>query len=643
STDSLGVRTGLWTNWSRGSVFGWTLTLVQSDANLLIALISFCVTLVGARLWRIVCFTLHFSYSNNSPCDAIYHQRQVLLRNSSDAMNGVADFARLFCAWRLIGKHVWTRSLPLLVLSIFWLASWTVASVFSSQVSSAMGNEVLLLSEHCGFVYVTSVNATTYDEALLFTWLYQYLESSTNYAEQCYGSDDSNLVGCDTFVHRNLPYNITTTAECPFDKNICLDDNSTIVLDSGLVDSREDFGLNTPDGQQFQIRMRVECAPIRTEGYTTNFNLSDDRSYTQYWYGPSGGNFTYEWTNDELWELRKLAIQSANFDVAQTNDDYNIDVFSVYSNNGTLNASEALGSEFDPITELTITNADLSLFFISANQILYLEEVLDPLFRATTQLSEGYSFYFSDQPASPLACSSQQQICVPTGSGSDCTPLLGVYDVFPAAKGLIEDRSASYRNSFDWLLNDFHLNGMTIYQIVKVMSSSALEAKQSLTSGFQPGLPDNQWQIEVERWFQINLAAWQYLFISLATGPGISSIPGSFISTPGNTEEEVLCRNQKITSAAYTSFSMFALLLIFIFGVISIATSYLLPHCIYHYRRRLYESLEWRIHHPLQLQRLAHEELGAGTWSKTAMFVPIAGPDDTLAGLDVSDPSAPKF
>lgn len=130
---------------------------------------------------------------------------------------------------------------------------------------------------------------------------------------------------CNIFVRQEIPYNITTDGPCPFDESICLDNNSTVILDTGLIDSRDDFGLNTPDNQRLQVRMKAECAPIRTEGYTTTFNLSADRSYTQYWYGASGANFTYEWSNDERWEFLQLVDQALNIDVAQTNDDYNIE------------------------------------------------------------------------------------------------------------------------------------------------------------------------------------------------------------------------------------------------------------------------------------------------------------------------------
>jgi hypothetical protein len=41
------VHTGFWTNWSRGTVYGPTLTLSRSDADIFIAFIAFFVAWGG--------------------------------------------------------------------------------------------------------------------------------------------------------------------------------------------------------------------------------------------------------------------------------------------------------------------------------------------------------------------------------------------------------------------------------------------------------------------------------------------------------------------------------------------------------------------------------------------------------------------
>lgn len=56
-------------------------------------------------------------------------------------------------------------------------------------------------------------------------------------------------------------------------------------------------------------------------------------------------------------------------------------------------------------------------------------------------------------------------------------------------------------------------------------------------------------------------------------------------------------------------------------------------------RKPRYSRLEWSVNDFLQLQRLAHEEIGFGTWDGCAgdSTVPVTDKDETLAVLDMSD------
>lgn len=53
------VHLGLWTDWSRGAVFGRTLTMTRGNANLLIAFTASFVAIVATRFWRILCLAIH--------------------------------------------------------------------------------------------------------------------------------------------------------------------------------------------------------------------------------------------------------------------------------------------------------------------------------------------------------------------------------------------------------------------------------------------------------------------------------------------------------------------------------------------------------------------------------------------------------
>jgi hypothetical protein len=56
-----------------------------------------------------------------------------------------------------------------------------------------------------------------------------------------------------------------------------------------------------------------------------------------------------------------------------------------------------------------------------------------------------------------------------------------------------------------------------------------------------------------------------------------------------------------------------------------------------------YAYAEWQAGSTLQLQRLAHESLGVGTWSNATGSVPVTAPGDALAVLDTSEYRHPRL
>lgn len=56
-----------------------------------------------------------------------------------------------------------------------------------------------------------------------------------------------------------------------------------------------------------------------------------------------------------------------------------------------------------------------------------------------------------------------------------------------------------------------------------------------------------------------------------------------------------------------------------------------------HNQRLRYAYAEWQAGSILQIQRLAHEGLGVGTWSNANGTVPVTKGDEKLAALDVSE------
>lgn len=296
------IYTGVWTDWSHNRIIGSTLTTTRAHGNLLIAFLSLFVAVVGTSFWRICCFVLHYLYSTEVPRDAMYHQRQSVLRNAANATTGITALFQVLSAWREAHPKIsYRRILPLLLFSCFILTAFGVASTFSSRLSTIAGNAVLISNNNCGFMYGLA-NPNFTDFATVFNrYIAQKTTSNAHYAEQCYPKDHA-IEGCSTFIQQRLSTTVTADAPCPFSDNICKSRNANIILDTGLMDSHYHLGLNAPINRRYQVRLVLQAAPLKTEGYKqfdrTDSTLKDP--YARYYYGTFTNNglfyanFTYQ-------------------------------------------------------------------------------------------------------------------------------------------------------------------------------------------------------------------------------------------------------------------------------------------------------------------------------------------------------------
>lgn len=306
------IVTGFWTNWSRGLVFGQTLTLTRRDGDLLIAFIALFVTIVGTSFWRIVCFGLHTTFSTDSTRDGVYHQRQAILRNSANGASGLCRFASAMWAWRNRDSKPFRRIGPLIVFTTLFIFAFGVASGFSSKVSTGVGNEVLIQTPDFGI----SVGKNLTWAQTLKIWYPLYSRtvlSHSTYAQQCY-TNDTSTANCNKYVKPRLDARIQRNASCPFDADMCKLPDQNVLLDTGLLDFNDDFGVNLPPKWRFQYRQTMHCAPIVTDGYKEAFPEKNETWYgdedrtwkkpahTVYYYGQAPfenvTNATYEYQTD---------------------------------------------------------------------------------------------------------------------------------------------------------------------------------------------------------------------------------------------------------------------------------------------------------------------------------------------------------
>ncbi len=301
-----------------------------------------------------------------------------------------------------------------------------------------------------------------------------------------------------------------------------------------------------------------------------------------------------------------------------------------------------------PIPELNRTDADVSLFLLAQNAIYYDTPVSDPFFSANIKNplpgvgnSDNRTTYQADIYVTALGCADQHQFCNP--SNNKCTPLTG----FGLTNKTFDTLAFNTRQSATaWRLLT-QLMYINIYSSVYGRGSSALRASETLSELEQVGLPNHQWQIEVDSWVAVGMAKLQQLIVQYATGP--PTVPGnSFTLKPPTAEWRAMCDAQKIRSSdGTTSFSVVGVTIILALGAFLILLNLFLDLLVGFIQQKFnwgdHKRLQWVIDEKLQLQRLAYEEAGQGTWTGGASTVPVMRMEDRI-GIPMNiDKTHPKL
>lgn len=483
-------------------------------------------------------------------------------------------------------------------------------------------------------------------------------------------TNDTHTDGCNLYIKPRLPLISKRGVPCPFGDNICKLDDDNLIMDTGLLDSLEHLGINTSPQNRFQFRMVYTCAPLKTQGYMSDYNDTEYGAIKRYKYGAVANvrqvnNFTFELPVDHAY-LPGDNTSSANIPRLE----YQLGMEKHY---GTPNETLLPGvNEWAPIDALRVIDADVHLLFMSAPEIHYAGPVKDPWFSAqkgTSELHEKdskaqFSAWVQDEPLGVMACTQQVQYCNPNlPEGQRCEPLRGVID--PRASDRVKDLFPN-KDQFavlKWADSLWSYGVYTISATVGFVGASALRARFGLSYGYSAALPDNQWQLEAEHWIKGTLSSLQDVFVEAANG--IPEVLEDFRQPP--TAEETMaqnmCVNQKIVSTNYSSFNVLGLSIILVLGILIIAFDMGLEPTVAWWQRRkyakllsqnesyaaetndhsLYGALEWSQTSILQLQRLAQEEAGYGVWSGCDKDVPTTEPEQLLAAFDMRNLTHPKL
>lgn len=253
--------------------------------------------------------------TNVGPHDAIFYQQQAVLKNSNTAFGAAWSFAKVSFAWRRHARSKWwqlwkSRTVFFVVLGLTIGAIFSVASIFSSRVTSAAGNHFLISSPGCGYWRFNSTN----DTGALYNYDLKVLNESIatqSYVNDCYGTDNSKKPQCHTYPVPEISWNTTQNASCPFEPQTCaLSPTMAVQLDTGLLNSHEIFGLNAEESQRVNVRKIATCAPLHLTPYVTTVNKTVGQmwidEFVQIYIGDLGAglpgmNWTYEYNLHAAW------------------------------------------------------------------------------------------------------------------------------------------------------------------------------------------------------------------------------------------------------------------------------------------------------------------------------------------------------
>ncbi|KAE8349837.1 hypothetical protein BDV28DRAFT_52778 [Aspergillus coremiiformis] len=609
------IYTGVWINWSHGLFRGATLTLPQEYAGLLTAFLAIFVSFAGTMMWRIICFIIHQAWTTppSKKRDFVHYTRQVILRNSGSGAAAAWAFTSL--AWTAGRKtpHALLRILPLVLIALLNVAVFGVSGVFTSYVTKVPGNTTIILGPRCGGYAVPPDLGST---AIFLSKALADTQVAATYANQCYLGHSS--LACGTYVRQNLPFTTEQNVSCPFAKDLCqFNDHSAFAMDTGLLDSHDDFGMNAPPHNRIKYRRRTTCSPIYGGPFTTSRN---DANRGLVIYVEAGSTPQLAATGNN-WTFSYVARSALDMV-----DGYTLNV--INSQGDPTGSFHSSGAMWVPDPSLNQTDSDLTLFMLAQNGIIYESPSDDPWIPAHILLN-GTTSYIGEYRINLMGCTDQYQICNPNLEGeTGCSKLGAVVSVLQD----ITNRISSLQFNSDQIaaMGRFLVTSSqrSMFYAVQGRGGSALNIAQKLYNGIQYQVPPNQWQIEVSTWFALSLAKEQAWAVEWATEP--QNFPpredGQNLtwdySPPTTVAAEQQCRNQLVhNSGDYKSLSLLGMGLILALGGVIILLGLGLDIAVGWVQRGKWAHLreQWQTEETLGLHQAAYRALGVETeWTDDA-------------------------
>ncbi|KAL5360856.1 hypothetical protein BJX96DRAFT_75962 [Aspergillus floccosus] len=621
---ALSIYKGFWIDRDSGTISGATLTLSESQGAVLVSSIAIFVSVVGHYFWTLLCFVLHQFRTVRRPQDGVFHQQQIVLRNTELPSSALYELVMIAFHWRKRAAHTYRRSIPLILTTALMIVGWTTAGVLSPRFLVPARQNVLIDFSECGIYGATGEEARAGRE--VYT---RMARQAQDYSQRCYQETTAFRGGCQTFVTPALRWSGNVSSLCPFREDVCLTGNEVAYrMETQLLDSHVDLGLNALPKDRIYYRRTATCAPLSIDQFTRLDNSS------------ATGQLRLDFYLGEVETVNKGQINLTYSASLEGTEGYVLSGIGTGSPRFIPGINISSPPVFTPIAPLNRADAVVSLAFLSHNGVFYPAPVNDPLFSAHYEyrLTENVTYWYPDLYVTVLGCVMQHQIC--NARDEDIHRICSQPDrpdLSPEALDkMIIDLGLNPRQAATAILLLFISSTFGIQDVTFGLAAGGLCAQESLAAdNGNAALPDHQWIIESQNFFNITLANLQQVLIQYASPPiGMQENWVRMDPDPEYFYRETCGRQKVKATGGHQSFSVLGLAITLFIGALIVVVSLTADSVVGYWQtsRRwgLHRRGWWVIDGKLQLGRLSQEARGFGRWERCVETVPVTRPGDTL-------------
>ena len=209
------------------------------------------MALVGTRVWRIFCIVSHWKSPKNGPAN-------------DDHAGAVPALTDMCFTWQKDSQHVWSRVLWLVALAPTGFVGLILAAGYLPRVSTLVSVKFCCPAATAHFFWQQSQHEHLEHHRRPHNIAgcdgYRKLRPSVLQPLSAPHNSVPGHAGCSSsYVRKQIPPAIVdTNASCPFDPKICKGPSGNLLIDTGLLDSLDDFGRNSPPTQRLKIRRTLE-------------------------------------------------------------------------------------------------------------------------------------------------------------------------------------------------------------------------------------------------------------------------------------------------------------------------------------------------------------------------------------------------